>query len=297
MAQLDMFVNRTMETSRFCELIQTGQRPIIIVWGKTGLGKTSLKEWMIRECVQRQFAKAEFVWEANRKYDPVGIMRAIRDEVGAEKFKPFTDLINYYTEPNYTLKIVVEGGQIAEGAQFTNTKLRDMANVIIRDSMLVVPRQDIEVPPEERLNKLTDLFIPCLAETLKQKMLWLFFDASESMSPETHSWIWNELFKKMTEGVLPNVRAFLCVGRRPRPHQETLSYVEDLTLQPFERKYVAEYLVKKGIDERFGVTESRREGMVDIIMLESAGHPGQVAKIADGLIKMLERERRLNRDR
>jgi hypothetical protein len=293
-SRLDSFVNRIEERDRFCELLSTGEKPIMIVWGKNGLGKTWLLEWMMHECAQRQLVKSELVWDETRKYEEYGIMRKIRDDVDPSYFKPFTDLISYYTEPQYKLQIIVEGDlSVANKAEFVESKFNDLVGVMIKDNEISFPRTDIQVPMEERLIRLTDLFIPSLAAATKDRPLWIFFDVFDRrMSPETRKWIQNELFAAILDGKLPNVKVVMSINRKPSPDGNFLDFVEEASLQPFERQYVEEYLLKRGVDERLGVDEKRRAGMVDVIMAEAEGVPLKVAKLVAGVIKMLEKERR-----
>lgn len=292
--RLDLFVNRTEERERFCELITSGEKPIMIVWGKDDLGKSLLLEWMSQECAQRSVAKAELSWNATRKYDPYGIMRKIRDLIGTAYFKPFTDLINFYTEPNYTLKVIVEGDlSVADKAEFVESKFRDLAGVIIKDSMISFPRPDIEVPIEERLYRLTDLFIPSLAAATKKHPFWIFLDDNlENIAPETMSWICEEILAAIVRGKLPNVRAVMALSQWPSPDTELLPFIEEASLQPFERQYVKEYLIKRGIDESIGISEDRRDGWVDFLMYQGEGVPGKVALLLEGMIRRHEKERR-----
>ena len=302
---LDLFVNRTDEKDRFCELLNSGEKSIIIVWGKDGLGKTFLMDWMVHECAQRALAKAELVWSNSRKYDPYGVMRRIRDELGVLKyFSHFTELINYYTDPGSTnlskpLKVVTQGNMsIAEKAEFINSQVRDIANVIIKDSMIVVPRQDIGVPMEERLIRLTDLFIPSLAAATEKKPCWIFLDVPSNKKhffPEVKSWLWDELFSSVVKGKLPNVGIVMCVAPKPSRDPRFLTSVEEASLQAFDRRHVKEYMELCGMNETLGVGEERRLGMLDAIMWQTKGVPKEVALMVDGMVKDLKEERRKNR--
>jgi hypothetical protein len=304
---LDLFVNRDDEKDRFCELLNSGEKAIMIVWGKDGLGKTFLMDWMIHECAQRTLAKAELFWSNSRKYDPYGVMRRIRDDLGVLKyFSHFTELINYYTDPSSTdlsqpLEVVTQGKMsVADKAKFINSKVRDVANVIIRDSMIVVPRQDIGVPMEERLIRLTDLFIPSLAAATEKKPCWIFLDVPSNkkhFSPEVKSWLWDELFSAVVRGKLPNVGIVMCVAPKPSPNTKFLTSVEEANLQAFDRGQVEEYMKLCGMNETLGVGEERRLGMLDAIMWQTKGVPKGVALMVDGMVKDLKEERRKNSGR
>ena len=51
----------------------------------------------------------------------MAVMRKIRDDLGTDLFKPFTDLINYFTVPQYNLKIDVQGTVRVEKAWKSRT--------------------------------------------------------------------------------------------------------------------------------------------------------------------------------
>src|SRR5687767_14589140 len=95
--ELEEFVDRAAEIERFRSMLETSDRPILFIWGDSGVGKTSLLAKMIHECSLRKIRKSEVGWSKTRNYDYVGIMRKIRDDVGAHYFNEFTRLVNRFT--------------------------------------------------------------------------------------------------------------------------------------------------------------------------------------------------------
>lgn len=183
--RLAEFVDREEEMDRFCEMLDTGEKPIMVVWGDGGVGKSSLMARMIHEVAQRKMRKAEVTWTETRNYDYLAIMRKMRDDIGVDYFESFTDLVNFFTVPQYELKIQVDHAAsiaVAKGAQIETSTVGDIAGIVIKDSMLVVPRSDMAVPETERMARLTDRFLEDLTVALESgPPLTVFFDAIEKM--------------------------------------------------------------------------------------------------------------------
>ena len=158
--RLAEFVDREEELCAFCDMIDTGERPILVIWGDGGLGKSSLLARMIHECALRSIQKVEVVWTDTRNHDYLAVMRKIRDDLGPLYFRAFTDQVNYFTVPHYQLTLKVEGRvSVAEGATIEGSTVGDVAGVLVKDSMFVVPRADISVSENDRMAQLTDRFL------------------------------------------------------------------------------------------------------------------------------------------
>ncbi len=290
------FVDRGTELSRFCEMLETGRKRIMVVWGDGGLGKTSLLARMSHECAQRTLRKIELVWSDTRLYDYLAIMRKIRDDVGVHYFEPFTDRINYFTVPQYKLKIIVEGQiTVAEGAEFDNSTVGDIGGVIVKDSMFVVPRSDQAIPETERMRQLTDRFIPNLATATEKDLCVIFFDAVEKMTRETEQWVWSELVPAIAEGRLPHIRLVLCGRNKPQLNRYLQKSVEETELRPLGLADIKEYLAKPHIIEHLskrGIDFNERERTLIATTLLAAtdGHPLEIALRVDTLLRMWENE-------
>jgi hypothetical protein len=279
--RLAQFVDRVSEFKSFCELLENKQKPIMSIWGDGGLGKTSLKTRMINECARRNLRKAELVWTDIRNHDYLSIMRKIRDDVGFEYFKPFTNLVNYFTDPHYNLKITFQGSSsLADQTQFTNSSVRDMANVIIKDSMFAIPRTDIGLTANERMVRLTDQFIADLAAATENIPLVVFFDAVEKMTIETSMWVWSELLQSIADGRLSNIWLVLCGRKKLEYDAEMKVLIEEVELEPLRQSDIVDYLAKRGVEK------SRRADIADTLFISTSGNPRQVAVHVDALMLM-----------
>lgn len=284
---LTEFVDREAEMACFCEMLEVGEKSIMVIWGDGGVGKSSLLARMIHECAQRKVRKAEVVWTDTRNHDYLAIMRKIRDDVDTDFFKPFTDLVNFFTVPQYELKIKVENTAsitVAQNTQIERSTVGDIAGIIVKDSMFVMPRDDMAVPKNEQMARLTDRFIENLAVALESgPSLVVFFDAVEKMTEDTRKWVWGELFRSVRVGRLRNIRFVLCGREEPLLDRDMQMIVEEAKLQPLELMTITEYLAKRGIDE------SSRNDLAMMLMVTTKGNPLQIATFVDGFLKMKKR--------
>lgn len=291
--RLAEFVNRDNEIKAFRDILGDGDTLIIAFWGGGGLGKSSLLSRMIHECAQRKLRKVEVVWTDTRNHDYLAIMRKVRDDVGLGFFNKFTDLVNYFTVPQYNLNVQVNNVhdiEVARGAQIGGgSKVDDIAGVIIKDSMLVIPRSDMDVPESERLARLTDSFIECFAAALESgPPLVVFFDSVEKMTQNTRKWVWGELLSGVLDGRLKNIRFVLC-GREKPPQdldRNLQLILQDVELKPLDLDHVIEYLEKRGVDKNLC------EDLAMMIMGPTRGEPLQIANEVDKYLLMKRKKAR-----
>jgi hypothetical protein len=302
-AQLvEEFVDRDEEMELFRELLETGRKSILVVWGDSGLGKSSLRAKMIHECARQRLAKAEVTWTATRPHDYMAVMRKIRDDVlssfgdaaaaaGAyAPFAAFTDLINYLTVPHYELTVKVEGVSTINVASQAviqgGAQVGDIAGIIVKDLMITNARPDMAVPEPERMARLTDRFLADFAQALERKRLVVFFDDVQKMKPDTEKWLWGELLAAARDGKLGNAAFVLCGQRRPKLDRHWRTSVEIAELLPPAHGHVVEYLARRGVEA------ASREALAT--MLEATGQRtyAAIATAVDGF-KELEKQRRL----
>jgi hypothetical protein len=94
---LAAFVDRKAELDRFCDMLESDEKPVMVVWGEDGIGKSSFIARLIHECSTRQLRKAEVFATPDRFNSYLKIMRKIRDDLGAELFPKFTQMVNYFS--------------------------------------------------------------------------------------------------------------------------------------------------------------------------------------------------------
>ncbi len=291
--RLAEFVDRIDEIATFCNILDTGDPPIMAVWGGGGVGKSSLLARIVHESSIRELCKAEVVWTDTRNHDYLAIMRKMRDDIGAKYFNAFTDLVNYFTVPQYELTVKVEGAiKVAENAIIEGSKTGDIAGVIIKDLMIPEPRKDMDIPEDEKLARLTDSFISnfavALQEVAAEKPLIVFFDAIEKMTDDTRNWVWGELLGAVRDNRLPNTRFVLC-GREEPPEdldRDLRLLIEEAELNPLEHEHIVEYLEKRGIEE------DSRDALAMMLLANTEGNPLQIANNVDAFLKLKKKKGR-----
>lgn len=289
--RLSEFVDRNNEIELFYEMIEEADaKPVMIVWGEGGVGKTSLLARMIHECAIRKLRKVELVWTEVRNHDYLAIMREIRDDTNPDFFKPFTDLINFFTVPHYELTVNVGNVSsitVAKNGQIESSTTGDIAGIVVKDFMLAAPRQDMAIPENERMARLTDCFIENLSECLETgPLMIIFFDAVEKMTEVTHKWVWQELIRSLHDGRLQNIRFVLCGRQEPMLNRDMYMIVEDARLKPLVTEHIMEYLAKRGVVER------SRSDLASMLLVATQGNPLQIATLVDGFLKLQKRKYR-----
>ncbi|MGQ0444983.1 MAG: AAA family ATPase [Beijerinckiaceae bacterium] len=284
--RLAEFVDREDEMRRFCRLLETDSKSVMVVSGDGGVGKSSLLARMIHECAVRQLRKSEVTWTDTRNHDYLAVMRKIRDDTGPESFRAFTDLVNFFTVPQYELKVTVQGQgniAVAGGARIEGSRVGDIAGIMIKDVMLSAPRNDMAVPESERTARLTDAFIAELqAELTARGPLMVFLDATEKMTPDTERWVWGELLGAARDGKLPNAKFVLSGRRRLELGRDWIRLVEEAQLKPLDREHILIYLGKRG------VAESNRAAVADLLLIITQGNILQIATYVDAFLQMQE---------
>lgn len=289
---LAQFVDRSAEMALFAQVLDSNELPIMVVSADAGMGKTALMMRMVHECALRGLLKAELDWASLDVIDYMSVMRKLRDSLGVDYFGAFTDLINYYTDTNYTprfdINVNLRGGsvQVAGGAQISGSSVGDIAGVVLRDNMFVSQRPDIAVPIEVRREQLTQRFLQGLTKLSAERKVVLFFNVTEKMSDLTYQWLWEQLLEPVVEGSLPNVRVIL-LGQRPPPtDQDLVSFVAYAQLKPLGVNDIDAYIAKRVVG-KVELSDERRRGMAEIMAELTNGRPLEVASAVDKYLKKL----------
>ena len=286
--RLHEFVDRKAELQDFCRMLEDGERPILVISGDSGIGKTSLLARFAHECALRRLTRVEIDCSSLRYSTYLAIMRKVRDDLGVDHFKALTDLINYFTVPEYRLQlggvtVSQEIGSVAAGAEV------NVAGVSIRDAMIVLPRQDLSVSEEDRLTKLTDRFLADLERLVLTTPVVFFFDHLDKATSETRRWIWGELLATMTSGRLHGARFVLCGREAPRLEEE-LSQMRPLVgraaLQPLGLGDIVEYVARR---DEFNMSDPERSSIAQLLLIASEGVPFRVASFVDGFLQLRRR--------
>lgn len=277
------FTDRTEEMKRFCNLLQSHEKPIIFVSGTSGMGKSSLLARMWHECSLRQLAKSCVTWSNTQNHDYLAVLRWIRDEIGAANFNSFTSVVNAYFDETVKvdLNVTADGNiSVAAGAQFANSSVGSIAAVVIRDCMFTLPRRDLGVQEVERRLRITKAFLSDLKALAAQGPVAIFFDAVEKMSEETRGWMWELFMEPFRDGEIPSATCVHFGQVQPDLDRAMARAVESTELLPWRLHDIEDYLVKRNIQ-----CASLSE-IATLLMAATRGVPIQVATMVDSFEKM-----------
>jgi GTPase SAR1 family protein len=284
---LNEFVNRETELGNFQRVLESLDMAIYAVWGDGGVGKSLFMAKMVHEVAQRNLRKAEVVWSETNNHDYLAVMRKLRDDLGVDTFKPFTDLVNFFTVPQYELKITVSSNapiEVARGARIEGSQVGDIAGIIVKDVMLTDPRADLQVPKAERRKRLTDCFITCMAAALASEPAVVFFDAVEKMSEETEAWLRDELLEAACADRLGKAKFVLC-GRKEPHFDRSWNYAATIDqLCPLSQQHIAAYLEKRGVGPE------GREKLALMLLTFTGGNALEVANRVEVFLKVQDRQ-------
>jgi len=280
--RLRRFVDRDAEMRVFRAMLdQTPtDQPVTVVWGDGGIGKSSLLDRMEEECSLRGMAQAKVIWSETRNHDYLGVMRKIRDDLGAERFNGFNDLVNFLTVPQYKAELVVSGA-VSVGANLQNRgSIGSIAGVVV-DANLTVPRADLGIPEAERRNRLTDLFLQELNAVAAAHDAIIFLDAFEKASTITQSWVSNELVGALFDGRLGQMRIVLCGRFRPNWEEDRWLVANEMHLTPLGRDHVIEYIDKSQLN----IPNEAIPYVADALLLHTHGVPSSLANAVNTVAK------------
>ncbi len=253
--RLAQFVDRVEEMDHFRQMLDTREKPIMVVWGEAGLGKTSLFFRMIHECAERKTRKSEVVWSDTRSHTYLDVLCKIRDDVGVDHFKAFSQLVDSTRNPQLEVKLAVETtGEIdvARDMEVTNSTVGDVAGAMFKNSTFVLPgipmseRAELE---NKRLQNIHDQFVEDLGTALKDEPLVVFFDAVEKMKDDCYKWVWGEMLRAAVEDRLGKISFVLCGRKPPDIEPEMEMMVKRTELRPLRQEHIAEYLLKRAQEE------------------------------------------------
>jgi hypothetical protein len=284
------FVNRDAELKRFCSILDEDEYIGMVVNGEAGIGKTWLQKRLIYECREvRKMRWAKTLYLATHIYNYMAVLRMLRDDIGPEYFQPFTDLLNYFTKPDYNLTFNVQNAtdvKILEGAELADVKVNEITGqkIIIQDLNISSPREDKEIREQERMYKLTQQFLEDLTAALKGENVVILIDDVEEMPEETKQWLWDDFINGVLKRNLSNVRFVLCIDQKPELNNEFLRRkVRIGGLKSLTEEHIIEYLTKRNIGD-----EGSRKLLAGLIMANVQGNP---KKMADMVTTFVEHQR------
>lgn len=279
---LTQFVNRTRELTGFENLLSDKTKRIMCIFGPGGIGKSVLLSRMMEKCAERKLDWVHIEWEDSRRFNYLDVMRKIRKETDPTLFQLFNDRVNFYTVPNYEMKITLDAGliqdvEVLKGGQIKQSDVNIHIGHTIKDFMINVQRPDRDVTENEIMISTTNAFMPCLKALTSEHPLVIFLDALEKADELTNAWIWDELLTRVRDEELQNLLVVLSGRNTFKPDPTFFDSSEIYALKPFKSEHILDYLEKRGL--------VRMDYLADWILATKGGNPLQVALDVDIFVR------------
>lgn len=216
-------------------------------------------------------------------------MRQIRDQTEPDTlFHLFNDKVNFFTNPEYKLKIQVDAGSIGDvhvlengEIQQSNVTVHVGHSIEIKDLQLRLDRSDAETA---RISfQLTEIFIPCLKALAQDKPVLVVLDGMEKPDTSTQNWIWNEFLPLMRDQVVNKLFVVLAGREKFVPDPSFFDCSRVLELRPLGPNDVEDYV------HRRGVAQCSAE-FLNLILAETEGEPLKVGITIDKLMRFLQQQ-------
>lgn len=280
---LEQFVNRDEHIDAFSKLLMSEKKVAMSLAGKSGMGKTWLISRMIHECSILDIKAVRISYVRDGIHDYIGVMRQCRDTLDAKLFNAFTDLLNYYTVPQY--KLQVEGNiEVARGAQFDNSSVGVIAGVYVRDLHISDLNADLNIPEAERRERLSGHFLTALAKMTDRVVI--FLEGVELMAEQTQEWFWRKFVGGVVNQRLLNFRFVISGQVEAAPDHLRKPLVVFSLIAPLKREDVVAYL------RRRGVRPEEIEYTATTLMRIYKGRPYDIAAAVSAIIDAYEDEGR-----
>ena len=298
--RLAQLVDREDEIKNFCAMLDdpSWPRPITVIWGEGGIGKSSLLFRMIHECSARKLMKAEVFWTDIYNHDYLAVMRKIRDDVGADQFSEFTQLVNYFfADRSIRVDVnVSSSGSVGDGMVLgAGAAVGHVAGVVfepgaivVKDHMETSPRRDLAIGEADRMARITNQFVENLNAAAEGRRVIVFLDAVEKAADLTQKWLWYGLFDALQQGRLTNTQFVICGRNQPTIDDRWRLLVGEERLAPLKPQHIADFLDRLNIN----LDATARAAVVDVIWAASQGNPLKIANLAGEFARMRKTQNR-----
>ena len=272
---LKYFVNRTREMGEFERMLINADVRLLCLHGPGGMGKSVLLGKMLQVCNERNINTVYIQWETDRSYNYLDIMRQMRDQTGPDTlFQLFNDKVNFFTNPEYKLRIQVDGGSIGDvhvldngEIQQSNVTVHVGHTVEIKHQQLKLDRSDAEAA---RIPfQITEVFVPCLKALAQNNPLVVVLDGMEKPDASTQAWIWNEFLPLMRDQVVSKLFVILAGREKFVPDPSYFDCSRVLELRPLGPNDVEDYVHRRGV----------AQCSADFLNLILAGTEGEPLKV------------------
>jgi len=285
------FVDRVQELDGFEKMVGNLAKRVMCIYGPGGIGKSILLSKMMEECEKRGMRWNYTEWRDSKHYGYLDLMRKIRNETSPSLFLLFNDRVNFYMEPQYDLKIQLEGGaiqnvKVLEGGEIqqSGVTIHVGHKVVITDSEINIPRPDRNVTDDEMMIELTCAFMPCLQATVRESPLVIFLDALEKADEPTKSWIRDEFLVPIRDEEISNLIVVLASREEIELDPSFFDCTDKYELRPFQTAHIQEYLSRRGVEPN--------ETLIDFIFATTKGNPIEIATNTNSLLQLRQKRQR-----
>jgi hypothetical protein len=267
----DFFVNRDEELQRF--LAPSG-KPVLVVCGQNGVGKSALRRRMETECTARMVLVE---WRKTRPYDHVGVMMCVA-EAAVAAFDEFHALLARFESAERTYTFQAAGPiDIARGAQLQNVGNVTMAAVNIEQFVTGLTNSSVAA---NRMVQLTTAFLKCLAGSTAAEPLVIFFDAFEMADVGTKDWLWNEFAAALEDAGLRQVRLVIFTSEKPAIDSSLQRHVDVLSLEPLSTQHIVDYMQRRGVSAPQEALGMFAEGVISL----AGGNMGNIVTAVEAML-------------
>ena len=272
----DFFVNRDKELQRF--LAPSG-KPVLVVHGENGVGKSALRRRMETACETR---KVLVEWRRTRAHDHVGIMMAVA-EAAAAAFSEFSTLLARFDEADRSITVNLRTSGAIEVARDAHLQNVGTVNATAVNIEQVVAGPLGNGLAANRLTRLTDTFLRCLASCAVEEPLVIFLDAFEMAGIGTKEWLWSEFAAAFDDDSLQRIRLVIFTSEKPKIESHVQRHVDVLPLEPLSVQHVVDYMQRRGVSLSAEQLDLVAEGVI-------AATSGNMIGIVTAVEAMLARQ-------
>ncbi|MBX7228941.1 MAG: tetratricopeptide repeat protein [Burkholderiaceae bacterium] len=289
------FIGRDYELALFQKIIEkeTSEK-LLVLYGIGGVGKS----WLIRKLTSEfskkwQTVTAHIDFSQGLYVDYLGILLALRNQLGSEPFVTFTASVNDYSQQMRTIYLPDTRSSIS--VNIANSvfegNVGDIVGVKLENVQIMLPREELQRLRKEAQDKITQAFLVDLGSLSNEKLVVLLFDTYELVEDQeiglsTDIGVWfRRSFIPGIRDICPSVNIVIA-GRRTLTwsleDREWLSWIKQHEVKSFSISDASVYCQRR-------LSTPKSLLLIDSIYKFTKGHP-QCLSLACDLINEVERQ-------
>lgn len=255
------FVNRTASLATVVrKLVMDQARPLLLVSGVSGIGKSYLLRECVSQCDARQVAVAHISLDEERNKHYLSILDRLREDLGPDGFAPLLQAMEQIRAENRaalerffspdrddtsTDSVALKAGNIGEDAQVAVGR-----NIVqIRTDVLNLWQYEDDLVKRHIQMQLADAIYHCLKSLTEGCIAVIFIDHWEAADQQVQEWLKSTLLQWSVNRKLPNVMTVVSGVAQPdillRPLRMEQMVLTELSKEDFHSYWVG----KRGLPE------------------------------------------------